>query len=80
MFALLYSPILIFIHEYYKTIALTIQTFVDKVISLLFNIMSGFVIAFLPSSKSPFISWLQSPFTVILEHKKVKSVTVSTFS
>ena len=63
-----------------KTIALTIQTVVGKVMSLLFNILSRFVIAFLPSSKCLFISWLQSPSAVILEPKKIKSLTVSTVS
>ena len=63
-----------------KTIALTVWTFVSKVMSLLFNMLSRFVIAFLPRSKHLLISWLQSPFTVILEPKKMKSVTVSTFS
>ena len=62
-----------------KTIALTIWTFVSKVISLLFNTLSRFVIAFLPKSKRLLISWLQSPSAVILEPKKIKSVTVSTF-
>ena len=57
-----------------KTIALTIWIFVNKVISLLFNMLATFVIAFLSRSK------LQSPSTVILEPKKVKSVTASTFS
>ena len=61
-----------------KTIALTIWTFVSKVISLLFNTLSRFVIAFLPKSKHLLISWLQSPSTVILEPMKIKSVTVST--
>ena len=60
-----------------KTIALTRQTYVDKVMSLLFNMLSGFVIAFLPRSKCLLISWLQSPSAVILEPKKIKSVTVS---
>ena len=60
-----------------KTIALTRQTFVGKVMSLLFNIMLRFVIAFLPRSKSLLISWLQSTSAVILEPKKRKSVTVS---
>ena len=60
-----------------KTIAVTIQIFVGKVISLLFNTLSRFVIAFLPRSKCLLILWLQSPSTVILEPKK-KSVTVST--
>ena len=62
-----------------KTIALTIWTFVGKVISLLFNTMSRFVIAFLLRSNHLLISWLESPYTVILESKKIKSVTVSTF-
>ena len=53
--------------------------FVGKVISLLFNTLSWFVIAFLPRSRGLLISWLQSPSTVILEPKKIKSVTVSTF-
>ena len=60
-----------------KTIALTRQTFVDKVMSLLFNMMSRFVIAFLPRSKCILISWLQSPSAVILEPPKIKSLTVS---
>ena len=61
-----------------KTIALTIWTFVGKVMSLLFNTLSRFVIAFLERSKRLLISWLQSPSIVILELKKIKSVTVST--
>ena len=60
-----------------KTIALTRQTFVDKLTSLLFNMLSRFVIAFLPSSKHLLISWLQSPSTVILEPPKIKSITIS---
>ena len=63
-----------------KTLALIRQTFVDKMISLLFNALSRFVTAFLPRSKYLLISWLQSPFAVILEFKKIKSVTVSTVS
>ena len=63
-----------------KTIALTIQTFVGRVMSLHFNTPSSFVIAFLPRSNYLVISWLQSPSTVILEPKKRKSVTISTFS
>ena len=63
-----------------KTIALTIWTFVGKMISLLFNMLSRFVIAFLPRSKHLLISWLQSPSVLFLEPKKIKSVTVSTFS
>ena len=62
------------------TIALTVLTFVGKVMSLLFNTLSRFVIALLPKSKHLFISWLQIPSAVILEPKKIKSVTVSTFS
>ena len=63
-----------------KTIALAISTFVGKVISLLFNTLSSFVIAFLPRSKHLLILWLQSPSAVILEPKKRKSARVSTFS
>ena len=63
-----------------KTVALTRQTFVDKVTSLLFNMLSRFVIAFLPRSKRLLTSWLQSPSTVILEPQKIKSDTVSTVS
>ena len=60
-----------------KTIALTRQTFVGKVMSLLFNMLSKLVITFLPRSKRLLISWLQSPSVVILEPKKIKSDTVS---
>ena len=63
-----------------KTIALTRQTFVNKVMSLLFNMLSRLVLAFLPQSKRPLISWLQSPSVVILEPQKIKSVTVSIVS
>ena len=63
-----------------KTIALTRQTFVSKVISLLLNMLSRLVITFLPRSKRLWISWLQSPYVVILEPKKIKSVTVSIVS
>ena len=63
-----------------KHIALTIRTFVGKVISLLFNMLSKFVTAFLPRSKRLLISWLQSPSSVILEPKKINSVTVSIVS
>ena len=66
--------------DYWKNHSLNIQTFVDKIMSLLFNMLSRFVIAFLPKSKHLLISWLQSPSTVILDPKKIKSVTVSTFS
>ena len=60
-----------------KTIALTRWTIVDKVTSLIFNMLSKLIITFLPRSKCLLISWLQSPSAVILEPKKVKSVTVS---
>ena len=63
-----------------KTIALTCQTFVGKVMSLLLNMLSRLVITFLPRSKCLLITWLQSPSAVILEPKKIKSVTVSTLS
>ena len=63
-----------------KTIALTRWNFIGKVMSLLFNKLSSFVIAFLPRSKCLLISWLQSPSVVILEPPKIKSVTVSTLS
>ena len=63
-----------------ETIALTRWTFVGKVMSLLLNMLSRLVIAFLPSSKCLLISWLQSPSAVILETPKIKSVTVSIVS
>ena len=62
-----------------KTIALTMWTFVSKMMSLLFNMLSSLVMAFLPRSKCILISWLPSPSTVILEPKKIRSLTVSTF-
>ena len=70
MLSLLYGPTLTG-----KTIVLTIHTFVGKVMSLLFNILSRFVIVFLLNSKHLLVSWLQSPSIVILEPKKIKSVT-----
>ena len=63
-----------------KTIALTRQTFVGKVMSLLFSMISRLVVTFLPRSKCLLISWLQSPSAVILEPQKIKSDTVSTVS
>ena len=63
-----------------KTTSLTKQTFVRKVMSLLFNMLSRLVITFLPRSKCLLISWLQSPSAVILEPRKIKSATVSTVS
>ena len=63
-----------------KTITLTRRTFVGKVMSLLFNMLSRLVITFLPRSKRLLISWLQSPLEVILEPPKIKSATVSIVS
>ena len=63
-----------------KNIALTRQTFVDKVMSLLLNMLSRLVITFLPRSKRLLISWLQSPSAVILEPRKIMSATVYTVS
>ena len=68
------------VHDYGESIALTIWTFVNKVMSLLFNMLSRFFIAFLPRSRHLLISWLQSLSAVILELRKIKSVTVSIFS
>ena len=75
-----YGPTLTSIHDSGKTVALTRWTFFGKVMSLFFNILSRLVIAFLPRSKCLLISWLQSPSAVILEPKKIKSVTVSAVS
>ena len=74
-----YGPTLISITTG-KTIALTRQTFVGKVMSLLLSMLSRLIITFLPRSKHLLISWLQSPSAVILESKKIKSVTVSIVS
>ena len=63
-----------------KTIALTRWTFVKKLMSLLFNTLSKFAIAFPPTSKHLLISWLQSPSVMILEHKKINSVNISIVS
>ena len=63
-----------------KTIALTRQTFVDNVMSQLFNMLSRLVITFLPRSKRLLISWLQSPSAVNLEPPKINSATISTVS
>ena len=62
-----------------KTVNLTTQTFVSKVMSLLFNMLSSFVIAFLPRSKRLLIPWLQSQSAVVLESPKIKFVTVAVF-
>ena len=63
-----------------KTIVLTRWTFVDKVMSLLFNTLSRLVVVFLPRSRCIFVSWLQSPSAMILEPKKIKSATLSIVS
>ena len=76
----LYGPTLTSIHDNWKTTALIRWTFVDKLMSLLFNMLSRLVITFLPRSKCLLISWLQSPSAVILEPKKIKPITVSTVS
>ena len=76
----LYSPNLTSVHDYWKNIALTRQTFVGKVMPLLFNMLSRLVIAFLPRSKHLLITWLQSPSAVILEPPNIKSDTDSTVS
>ena len=68
------------IHDYWKNHILTRLVFAGKEMSLLFNMLSRLVIAFLPRSKCLLISWLQSPSATILEPKKIKSVTVSTVS
>ena len=76
----LYSPTLPSIHDHWKTIALIIWTFVDKVMSLLLNMLSRLVITFLLRSKHLLISWLQSSSVVILESPQIKSATVKTVS
>ena len=80
MLSLFYGPTLTTIHDYWKTIALTRWSFISKVMSLLFNMLSRLVIAFLPRSKRLLISWQHSPSAVILEPPKIKSATVSTVS
>ena len=77
MLSFLCGPTLTSIHTTGKTIALTKQIFVGKVMSLLFNRLSRLVIAFLPRSKRLLISWLQSPCALIFEPPKIKSVTIS---
>ena len=78
--SILYGPTLTPFMTAGKTIALTRQTFAGEGMSLLVNMLSRLVIAFLPRSKRLLISWLQSPSAVILEPKKIKSVTVSIVS
>ena len=80
MLSLLYGPNLTSIHDYWKTIALIIWIFVHKVMLLLFNTLSRLAIAFLPRSKCLLISWLRSPSIVILEPRKIKSLSVSIVS
>ena len=75
-----YSPTLTSIHDHWKNTTLTGQTFVDKVMSLFFNMLSRLVITFLPKSKHLLISWLKSPSAVILEPPKIKPLTVSIVS
>ena len=75
--SLFYGPTLTAIHDYFKNHSFDIWTLVGKVMSLLYNILSRFIIVFLPRSKYLLISWLQSPSIVILEPKKIKSATVS---
>ena len=72
----LHSPTLTSIHDHWKNHSSTRRTFVGKVMSLLFNMLSRLVITFLPRSKRLFISWLQSPSAVILEPPKIKSVSL----
>ena len=76
----LYSPTLTSIHDYWKNHSLTRWTFVGKVLSLLFNILSRLVVPFLQRSKCLLVSWMQSPSAVILETKNIKFVTVSIVS
>ena len=77
--SLLHSPNFTSTHDHRKTIALTRQTSVGKVMFLLLNMLSRLVITYLPRSKRLLISWLQSPSAVILEPKNIKSLTVSLF-
>ena len=78
--SILWCSVFLMVQLSYLYMTTGILTFVSKVMSLLFNILSRFVIAFLPRSKCLLISWLQSPFAVILEPKKIKSVTISIVS
>ena len=75
----LYGPVLTSVHDYWKNHGFYYTDFVSQVMPLLFNLLSSIVMAFLPRSKRLLISWLQSLSAVILEPKKIKSVTVSTF-
>ena len=81
VFIFFYSPTLTSTHDYWKkTIVLTRWTFVGKVMSLLFNMLSRLVVTSLPRSKHLLVSWLQSPSAVFCGPKKIKSATVSTVS
>ena len=80
MLSFLCGPTLTSIHDYWKNYSFTRQKFVGKVMSLVSNVLSRLVIAFLPRSKHLLISWLQPPSEVILEPKKIKPVTVSIVS
>ena len=73
----LYNPTLTSIHDYWRNCSLTRWTFVGKIMSPVFNMLSRLVITFLPRRKRLLISWLQSPSAVILEPPKIKSATVS---
>ena len=77
--SLLYGSAFTSVHDHWKTIALIRWTFVGKVMSLFFNMLSRLVIAFLPRSKCLLISWLQLVFTVVLEPKKIKSLKLPLF-
>ena len=79
MLCFLYGPTLTSIHDYWKNIALTRWTFIGKETSLLFNMLSRFVIDFLSRSKRVLISWLQSPSAVILEPQKISQKNLSPF-
>ena len=78
--SLLYGPTLTSVHDNRKKHSFDYITFVSKVMSLLFTMLSRFLIAFLPRRKHLLISWHLSPSTLILQPKKIKSVTASTFS
>ena len=80
MLSFLYSPALTPIHDYWENYSLNTQTFVGKVMSLLFNILSRLVTTFLSREKRLLISWLQLPSAMIWGSKKIKSLTVSTVS
>ena len=78
--SLLYGPTLRSTHDYWENLALTIWTFIGKVMSLLFNTLSRSVMGFLPGSKCLLISWQQSLTAMILESRKIKFATVSIVS